>query len=78
MTAKVENHCAAMRTKTVCIESNARACVNCIWYEQYFRQGRGSIRNWVPTSKGFCLLREEARGALRQPCRQFEPEQTKK
>ena len=74
MTAKVENYCMqhAFGTKTVSIEGSERACINCIWYEQHFHQNRGNVHGWVPTSTGYCLLHARQRGALRQPCRDYE------
>ncbi len=75
MTAKVENHCAQHRTaRTISVDRSARACVNCIWYEQYYHRNRGNIACWVPTSRGYCLLHEQQRGALRQPCKDYETE----
>ena len=75
MTAKVENHCAQHRmARTITVNRSARACVNCIWYEQYFHKNRGNIACWVSTSTGYCLLREQQRGALRQPCKDYETE----
>ena len=71
-TAKVENLCMKMPSRSININGSERACVNCIWYEQYFRQSRSNIQSWVPVSKGFCLLHEQQRGPLRQPCRDYE------
>lgn len=64
----------------VTVEASARACINCQYYEQYYRQNRGNIYGWVPISKGYCLRKECERGALRQPCREFlkEGERSKK
>ena len=62
---KVENLCVKMPARSVSINSSERVCLNCIWYEQYFRQSRSTIQSWVPVSKGFC-------GPLRQPCRDYE------
>lgn len=59
-------------SKTVSVDSNVRACINCQWYEQYYRKNRGNIVSWVGTCKGYCLLKGEHRGALRQPCKEFE------
>ncbi|MCI9333071.1 MAG: hypothetical protein HFG05_13040 [Oscillibacter sp.] len=74
MTAKVEGYCLqhSFRCKGIQVDGAARACINCIWYEQYFHQNRGNIKAWVPTDMGFCLLREQRRGPLRQPCKDFE------
>ena len=76
MTAKVENYCLhhSFRVKTININGNERACVNCIWYEPYCRRNRGNVATWVPTHIGFCLRREKQCGALRQPCKDFETE----
>lgn len=77
MTAKVSNHCQTMYCKTITVNASERACVNCIWYEQYYRRNRGNISASVPTSTGYCLLKECERGALRQPCENFETERRK-
>ena len=74
MTAKVENHCMHMYYKTITVNASERACINCIWYEQYYRKSRGNIRQMVETSSGYCLLNECERGALRQPCEKYETE----
>ncbi len=74
MTAKVENYCAHKRTRQVSIETSERACINCIWFEQHYRPNRGNVWGFVPISKGTCLLTGKTRGALRQPCGQFETE----
>lgn len=78
MTAKVENLCMKKRTHSVCVDSDERVCVNCIYYEQYFRQNRGNVYGWTPTSTGYCLLHDERRGALRQVCKDFEREERKR
>lgn len=76
MTAKVENFVAQNRRgiKSINVDRGARACVNCIWYEQYFRHSRGNVAYWAPTTTGYCLLHEQQRGALRQPCKDYETE----
>lgn len=74
MTAKVANVCIGKHTRIINVDSTERACINCIWYEQYFRRGRGSVKTWVPTSIGYCLLKDAGRGALRQPCSSYEVE----
>lgn len=77
MTAKVENLCMRKKTKSISVDTGERACINCIWYEQYWREGRGSVKTWVPTSTGYCLLNDQSRGALRQPCEKYEEYENK-
>lgn len=72
MTAKVENLCMSRINHNISVEANERACINCIYYEKRYRNGRGNIKMFVEVSKGYCLLNECARGALRQPCKKFE------
>lgn len=74
MTAKVEKLCMAKREKSINVTECERACVNCIWYEQYYRKNRGNVVAWVPTSTGYCLLKDEKRRALGQSCRDYERE----
>jgi hypothetical protein len=74
MMTKVENYCISKRTRSICVDADVKACINCMWYEQYFRQNRGNIRTWVPTCSGYCLLQGKQRGPLSQPCKDFETE----
>ena len=74
MTAKVEIHCQSKSSRTVVVDKEERACINCIWYEQYYRRNRGNVSSWVPTCTGYCILKDKYRGPLRQPCREFERE----
>ena len=74
MTAKVEAACYSKRCRCLYIDESERACINCIWYEQYYHKNRGNVAAWVPTSKGYCLLKDTARGALRKACHEFEKE----
>ena len=68
--AKVEN--LRRPYKTVAIDRSERVCANCVWYEQYYRESRTNIQCRVFTSTGYCLLHEQQRGPLRQPCRDYE------
>ncbi len=75
MEAKVENYRFEHRrgtTRSISVDIGERACIHCIWYEQYYHQNRGNIAAWVPTSTGYCLRHDQQRGALRQPCRDYE------
>lgn len=74
MTAKVENYLNKQRriTRSICIDRSERACVNCIWFEQHYRENRGNIRMYTPISSGYCLLHEQKKGAMTQPCKDFE------
>lgn len=73
-TAKVENYCIQHRigTKAINIERTERMCVNCIWFDQYFRETRGNICGKVPVNVGYCLRRRQRRGATGQPCKHYE------
>lgn len=75
MTAKVENYCQRKNSRMVVVDKEERACINCIWYEQYYRRNRGNVASWVPTCTGYCILKDEYRGPLRQPCCEFEREE---
>lgn len=75
MTTKVEIHCQSKSSRTVVVDKEERACINCIWYEQYYRRNRGNIASWVPTCIGYCILKDRYRGPLRQPCGEFEREE---
>lgn len=74
MSAKVENYCIKkdVRARNITVDRGVRACINCIWYELYYRENRGNVSLWTPTCTGYCLRKERERGALRQPCKSFE------
>ena len=74
MTEKVENYCMKQKIRNITVNASERACINCIWYEQYYRKNRGNVVMWVPTSTGHCILQDSERGALRQPCDKYETE----
>ena len=79
--AKVENYRFQHRrgsTRSISVECGVRACINCIWYEQYYHQNRGNTSAWVPTSTGYCLRHDQQRGALRQPCKDYETKEDNK
>ncbi len=71
---KVENYCSLNNSgaKSVIVEGTERACINCIWYDPYYHENRGNVKGKVRTSLGWCILNKERRGALRQPCKDFE------
>lgn len=63
----------AMRQITV--RANERVCMNCKHYERYLREADvpgESYKKLLLTGTGYCLKRDKQRGALRQPCRDFE------
>ena len=74
MTAKVENLCARKRTKQIVVDAGERACINCVWYEQHYRQNRGNVAMWVPVCAGWCLRQDRPKGPLTRPCRNFAQE----
>lgn len=59
------------KARSVTIETSARACINCQYYEPYYHRNRGNVVAWIPTDTGYCLLKECRRGALRQTCKEF-------
>lgn len=75
MTTTTEARADALRmqckTVTLSVNRSERACLNCAYYEQYYRQNRGNIRAWVPVCAGYCIRHDCRRGPLRQPCREF-------
>ena len=70
--ARVEDFCAHRSGRTIHVSASDRFCINCIWYEQYFHRNHGNVYCFVPTSRGRCLLHEQERGPMRQPCKKFE------
>lgn len=75
MTAKVENYCAHKRTRSISVERSEKACINCIWYEQYYRSNRGNVACWVAVNKGNCILKDLEKNPLDKPCKSFEVEE---
>lgn len=75
-TAKVENYCAhhTFGTKSISVDGSETACINCVWFEQHYRENRGNIRMFVPISSGYCLLHEQRKGAMTKPCKDYETE----
>lgn len=59
------------KTRSVAIETSARACINCQYFDPHYRRARGNVSTWVVTDTGYCLLKECRRGALRQTCKDF-------
>ena len=78
MAAKVENYCIHKRSKVIYVDQGVRACVNCIWYEAHYRQSRGNVKAFAQLPTGSCLLHDCQRGALRQPCEDYETEKEPK
>ena len=60
------------RTKSICVRSGTRACINCQHYRQHYIRGDGPAWSWMPTSSGICLLHDKERGPLQQPCKEFD------
>lgn len=74
MVAKVANHCNHLDNRSISVNASVKACINCIWYEQYYRKNRGNVVSQVPVDTGFCLLKERRYGALKRACKEFETE----
>lgn len=70
--ARRENLAMGIKGQSIAVDRTEQVCVNCAWYEQYFRQNRGNVYGFVPISTGYCLQKECRRGALRQACKDFE------
>lgn len=65
----------AMTATRITIGPRERACINCKQYSQCYRENPvpGEVyKTMTPLSFGYCLLHERQRGALRQPCRDYE------
>ena len=72
MAARVENIAMRKKCRTICVDASLRACINCVWYEQYYRQNRGNVSAYIPVSTGICLLDDSRNNPLRRACREFE------
>ena len=70
--AKVENLSLRKKSRGIAVDESVRACINCAYYEQYYRRTRGNIYGWSGTHTGYCLIHDCQRGALRQSCKFFE------
>lgn len=64
------------RTATrITISAGERACINCGHYARCYREAPvlgESFKQMVPVSFGWCTQREERRGPLYKPCKDFE------
>lgn len=78
MTPTTEKLCYEKRAKVIQVDATTRACVNCIYYEPYFRENRGNVRGFVQLAMGNCLLHDCQRGALRRPCKDYETKEDNK
>lgn len=80
LAAKVEDYCLRHSSggKCLVVEGKERVCVNCIWYDSYYHDNRGNIAGRMRTTLGWCILREQLRGALRGPCECYETQETKR
>lgn len=73
MSARVKNLSKPKKAKSISANnSSKRACVNCIWYDRYYRKNRGNVKMWIPTGTGCCLLKKRPRGAMKPACRKYE------
>ena len=70
--AKVENFLQSKKDNFIHISQGEIGCINCIWFEPYYRQGRGNVYQFVKTGLGQCALTEKQRGALSKPCKCYE------
>lgn len=70
--AKVEKFLQDKQDNFIHISTGQRGCINCIWYEPYFRQGRGNVHEFVKLGVGQCILSDKQRGALSKPCECYE------
>ena len=75
MVAKVENYCMKnSKTKSISVDGEVKACINCIWYEQHRRPNRGNVWGYVGIHTGRCILQKKECGVLDKPCKKFETE----
>lgn len=70
--AKVENLAMSKRDRRIVFSAKERRCINCIWYEQYYRANRGNVALWVPVCAGNCLLQDKAYSPFKAACKCFE------
>lgn len=62
-------------TRRLTISTIERACINCKQYRQCYHENPvpGEVyKTMTPVSFGYCVLHGCQRGALRQPCRDYE------
>lgn len=70
--AKVENLAMSKQVRKIAVDAKTRRCINCIWYEQYYRANRGNVVGWVPVCAGNCLLQDKAYSPFKAACKCFE------
>lgn len=74
LSARVENLAASRIARSISVDRSRRVCLNCAYYEQYYRRNRGNVAAWVPVDKGYCLKMEIDQDPLCKPCEKFETE----
>ncbi len=72
MKEKVRRFCEKKRMRSIRIDADAKACINCIWYQQYYQRGFYETFIWEPTDTGYCLLRAEKKSPLCEGCKDFD------
>ncbi len=70
--AMIEELGMSKRPRMVSVDEGLRVCVNCAYYEQYFRRNRGNVATYVGVGAGYCLLKDKEKRPLDQPCKCFE------
>ena len=66
---------AMTATQQITISSKERVCINCGHYARCYREVDVPGETWkklVQVSFGWCTLREERRGPLYKPCKDYE------
>ena len=55
----------------VIVDEKEKVCINCVYYEQYYRIKREGICCFIPTSSGYCKQKGDFKIALRKACKDF-------
>lgn len=72
---------AMAEAKRITVSPGQRVCINCQHYAQCHRYVNVPGEVWkkvVPVNFGWCVRREERRGPLYRPCKDYEPEPSEK
>lgn len=72
MGVKFELLARERKLRHISVNGSERRCVNCEYFEQYYRRNRGNVCGWAEISKGYCLLEEHEKFAFAEACTKFE------
>lgn len=62
-------------TQHIVVDAQMRVCINCTHYRRYYLEQPvpgEAYKKMLPVGTGWCKYHGKQRGALRQPCKDYE------